>query len=236
MTVQLPTPPISELARAKGDTVPELQKWFADFYNRGGAPFNYRSGTKAIRAAYRGIDKLHLLTAGCEAEKTNIGRVSNREIVELAAPLAFGRSTQVFDIPPRRFPFGRERYAAYRIPFLFVENTVVKVFYLQPRKGACPTIDEIGMIATIIKTYLLDTEFYGLETDIEFVDLSAPFGCKDRSITSFSLSDLPIWSEKRLGDRLTLLSEAIDSLQESDDVAPRTRRAPAIDPSMPLFD
>lgn len=164
MNASVSTPPVPDLARAKGNSVDELVDWFIEFLNRRGAPFNYRTANRAVRAGYRGVHKLHLLTAAAHAEKTAVGRSANAEVIEHAAPLAFGRATQVFDLSPRRFTFGQNRSAGYRIPFLFVEDGVVKVYFLQSRKSAGLDFDEFSMLATIVKRYLLDTEFYGLRS------------------------------------------------------------------------
>lgn len=232
----VPTPPVPELARVKGDTVAEAVGWLIEFFNTDGAPFNYRRGTRLIRGAYKGLHAVHLLTAGCEGERTAIGKISNRDVVELAAPVAFDRQTQVFDLSPRRFHFGQERSAAYRIPFLFVENRIIHVYYLQPRKGAGLEFDEFGMVATIIKKFLLDTEFFGQRCDVEFVDVSAPDGSKERLVRKFNLRDLTLWSDRRLSDRLTLLSEALDQAVASGQIQPRRRTFSRPEPEMPLFD
>lgn len=232
----IPTPPVPELARAKGESVMQIVDWFVEYYNRGSVFFNYRSSTRAIRSAYQGLHDLNVLRSAVFAEKTRVGRVSNDEVITLAAPYSFGRATQVFDISPRRFSFGHERNAAYRIPFLFVEGGIIKVYFLQPRKGAGLTLDEFGMIGSIIKRYLLDQEFYGEKCDIEVIDVGAPMGCSAREARRYSLCELPLWSESRLADRLTLISEALDIIQKDGLVVPRsTHRKPA-DPSMPLFD
>jgi hypothetical protein len=232
----LPTPPLPELARAEGSTVSEMGEWFVHYYNTRPVPWNYRPGTRAIRASYRGFHKLPALLAGCTSQENAVGRSANIEIVRLAAPLAFERVIQVFDLSPRRFSFGRDRRTAYRIPFLFVEDGVVKVYFLQPRKGAGLSLEEFGMVATVVKKDLLDTEFFGLKTDVEFVDLSAPEQGGTREVREFNLATLNLWSEKRLADRLSLISEALDWTANSGRVEKRRRPDHRPEPEMPLFD
>ena len=69
MTTKLPIPPIPDLARARGETRDELITWFKAFYESGGAPFNYMSGTRSIKHAYKGLHVLKQLIAGCDIEK-----------------------------------------------------------------------------------------------------------------------------------------------------------------------
>lgn len=236
MKYELPTPPVPDLARARGQTVAELADWFVEFFNMRVAPFNYRSGTRGVRTAYKGVHKLHLLTAACATERTVIGRSCNTDVVNCAAPFAFGRDTQVFDLPPRRFEFGRNRNAAYRIPFLFVESSIIHVYYIQPRKSAGLNFDELCMVATIVKRYLIDTEFYGQKCDVEFVDVGVPYGEIVRRPRKYSLDSLELWSERRLTERLTMIAEALDWVGKSDRVVVRHRLRPRPEPEMPLFD
>ena len=232
---KLPIPAIPDLARARGSTRDELISWFLTYYDEGGGPWNYLSGTRSIKSSYRGLHKLDQLVSGCGAEKNKIGRANNEEIVRLAAPVAFERATQVFDLPRRQFPFGRDLYAGYRIPFFFVENKVIKLYFLQPRKGSNLTFDEIGMVATIHKRYLLDTEFFGQKTELEYVDLSADPITKRRQLHRYSLESLELWPNKQLTDRLTVIAEALDYVRSSGIVKPRSRQAPH-STDMPLFD
>ncbi len=233
--INIPIPPVPDLARAQGQTVEEVVEWFRnDYYTGPSVNGNYLTGTRCAKASYRGLHNLPQLLAACDKEKQKQGKRSNSEVVELAAPVAFGRSTQVFDLPRRQFAFGRDLYANYRIPFFFVENGIVKLYYLQPRKGSNLTFDELSMVATIYKRYLLDTEFFGQTSDVEFVDVSANGG-KHRSLHIFSLKDLELWPEKKLSDRLTLISAALDFIRENNLVEPRRRivRQPPSD--LPLF-
>jgi len=210
--------------------------WFVEFFNKKPVPWNYRQGSRIARAAYKGLHNLPVLLAGVSHIKNKIGQGANAEMLRLAAPLAFERHTQVFDLSPRRFQFGPDRNAAYRIPFLFVEKGVIRVYFLQPRKGAGLDLDDFGMVGTVVKKYLLDVEFYGLKSDVEFVDVSAPEDGNVRLLRRYSLGDLKLWSDKRLADRLTLITQALDWAADSDLVEKRRRIIRRPEPEMPLFD
>jgi hypothetical protein len=237
MTVRrLPPPPVPDLARVKGETVDDAILWLTEYYEENGCPWNYRTGTKSIKAAYKGLHRLDLLLASTAREKTKQGRLSNSEIITAGAPLAFERATQVFDLPARKFAFGRNRASAYRVPFFFVEDRVVRLYFLQPRKEHGPNFDQLGMIAKIHQKYLLDIEFFGQVSDVEYVDLGVLEKNGPRVVRSYSLEALDIWSDQRLADRLSLISEALDKIEERGEVRSRRRIARQPEPEMPLFD
>lgn len=83
---QLPTPSVPDLACVEGETRAEVIEWLTAYYVGDGCPWNYRVGTKAIKTAYRGFDRLDLLLASCQQIKNKQGRISNDEIIQLGAP------------------------------------------------------------------------------------------------------------------------------------------------------
>ena len=92
------------------------------------------------------------------------------------------------------------------------------------------------MVATIHKKYLLDTEFFGQSTDVEYVDVSADPNTKERELRRYFLESLKLWSDTRLADRLTLIADALDYVRSSGIVRARKRIVHRPEGDMPLFD
>ena len=234
--IRLPTPPVPELARADTSSVKAAVRWFTDYYNRGGAPFNYRCSAKAVRAAYKGMHNLRLLRDSAQLERTEIGKQANDEVIQFAAPQAFGRTTQVIDLSPRRFGFGVDKQAAYKIPFFFIEDAVINAYFLQPRKQAGLNATQMGFVASIVQKFLLEQEFYGERYNIEFVDVGICPGTSERRVVKYKLEDLTLWSKREIEDKLSIVAEALDLVALSDSVKRKPRANPKSDSEMPLFD
>ncbi|MDO9440920.1 MAG: hypothetical protein Q7T73_08520 [Beijerinckiaceae bacterium] len=232
---KLPTPNLPDLARLWGESRDELITSLIAYYSQDPVPWNYTNGVLGVKYAYKGLSSLEMLLAVCEKEKIQQARKSNSEIISLAAPLAFGRKIQVFDLPHKKFAFGKDYLSTYRVPFFFVENGIIKLYFFQTRKTSQLNDGQHAMIATILKKNLLDQEFFGMETDIEYVDVGAMAGQQSRKLTVRSLADFTLWSDDRLEHRLAMIAGALDFIQDHELVRPRRRSTRLASTEMPLF-
>jgi hypothetical protein len=91
------------------------------------------------------------------------------------------------------------------------------------------------MTATIHKRFLLDVEFYGERVDVEYIETGPEIENGPRLPRRYSLADLPLWSDERLRDRLTMISAALEKAETSGLARPRPRIVRP-EPEMPLFD
>ncbi|GLS29486.1 hypothetical protein SAMN04488498_11280 [Mesorhizobium albiziae] len=199
-----------------------------------GGNFNYLDGTKRVRSAHKGLHDLKALMSASPSRAKMVGHAHNMDVVRLAAPNAFGRKTSVFNLPPRKLPYGGDRLASYRLPFFFVEEGSVKGYFLQPRKNTHFTTEQYGLMATVVKRNLLDTEFYGERVEFEVVDVSRKVNDNERSLSVYTLSELQLWSEADVAQHFRVVAAALNII-EDEQLVKKVRR-PLRDKELPLFD
>lgn len=195
--------------------------------------WNYIDGHSRIMSAYKGLHSIDVLTHYPASKSGKDGAKYNAELVTVAAPVAFSRTTSVVKVERQTFAYGRNREAAFRIPFVFIENGVIKAYALQAKKHDSMSLDQVAGYCSLIKRYFLDQQYYGMPTDIEFVDASCKPGEKTRSVKKYNLADLELWSDERLLKHLDVVIEALDFI-ENQALVPKSRR-PLKEQSMPLF-
>lgn len=228
------SPSLPEIVRVDTSTLDAAIAHLVSFLDPSGGGFNYLDATKAIQTAYRGLHNLSSLTVSTPAHSNRFGRSFNIDVIKLAAPLAFGRTTRVFQLPARKLPYGSDRLASYRIPFFFAEDAVLKAYFLQPRKNTHFSLSQYGLLASVIERNLLQNEFYGERYDLEVVDVSNPQDEDKRSIARHSLGDLSRWSDRDIDEHFRLVDEAL-TVVERERLVTKVRR-PLKDPALPLFD
>ena len=227
-------PNLPEIFRTDTNSVESAVAHLMSALTPSGVTWNYLDSVKRVKSAYQGLHNLDVLTNYTASHQKRPGYKSNRIVTELACPIAFGRNTQVNNLSPRKLPYQGERFASYRIPFFFVENGIVKVYFLQTRKNGSFQYDQICGMATAVKLHLLDTEFYGENVDIEVVDLGVPIDSSERAVRVFTMDDLELWSESKLNDHFHVIVEALEFI-EAENLVPQRRR-PLKDKEFPLFD
>jgi hypothetical protein len=198
-----------------------------------GGVFNYIDATKRIKSAYKGLHRLDSLIAVPPSRMEEVGQCHNIEVVKLAAPLAFGRTTNVFDLGGRFFAYGEARQASYRAPFLYTESGTVKLCYLQPRKSGGLSFDQASLYISIVKKFLLDSEFYGEKVDVEVVDVAQRIEGRGRVLRTFDLSSVEIWSDDKIAQHLKVVRLALDFIETQGLV--KKKRRPLKDRDLPMF-
>lgn len=228
------SPTLIEIVRANTDTVESAVAHMLIALKPSGVTWNYLDGTKRITGAYKGMHNIDAITKTTETALKRPGHSYNIEIAKLIAPLAFGRDTKVFNLSARKFYYTDKRSAAYRIPFFFTEGGVVKAFSVQLRKNGRLSKDQVSGYASIVKYFLLDTEFFDMETDIEFVDCGVQVLGGARVVTKYSIDDLKLWDKERIDDHMNIIAEALRFIEDNKMI--KTYRRPFKDPELPLFD
>lgn len=228
------SPSLPEIVRVDTASLDSAIAHLISFLEPSGGGFNYLDATMRIRKAYGGLSDIQILTSASESLQRKFGHSFNMDVVKLAAPHAFGRKISVFDIHARKLRYGGDRQASYRVPFFFVEDKIVKAYFLQPRKNTHFSKEQYGMLYSVIRNNLMSTEFYNLSLDIEIVDVAMLLGKDKRSIRTFSSSDLNIWDQGAIDYHFSVITDALSTIERENLV--RKVRRPLRDRSLPLFD
>lgn len=227
-------PSVPEIVRIDTSSIDSAVAHLISVLEPSGGSFNYLEATKRVRAAYKGLHDLPMLLSASPTTKSRVGFNQNMDVVRLAAPRSFSRRTSVFDLSPRKLPYGGDRFASYRVPFFFVEDGVVKGLFLQPRMNTRYSDKQYGLLATLLKKHLFDTEFYGETTELEIVDVCKPLGEKKRVVRVLKLADLELWPDAEVAKHFGVVADALRII-EQEKLVTKVRR-PLKDRELPLFD
>lgn len=227
------SPSVPEISRVSSESLDEAIAQLVGILTPTGGGFNYLDATKCAKAAYKGLHNLPSLTKSRRLNDGSVGAKSNLEVAQLACPVAFGRKTQLIELSPRSFQYGAGRSASYRVPFLFLEHGVIKLYFLQPRKNTVFAGRSVSMFASIVKKYLLDTEFYDEKVDIEFVEVAERVQKNGRQLKVYNVADVEILDDAAIERHLSIVREALTVI-ENEKLVTKKRR-PLKDKDLPLF-
>lgn len=89
------------------------------------------------------------------------------------------------------------------------------------------------MFASIVKKYLLDTEFYDEKVDIEFVEVAERVQKNGRQLKVYNVADVEILDDAAIERHLSIVREALTVI-ENEKLVTKKRR-PLKDKDLPLF-
>lgn len=195
--------------------------------------WGYGPARAMSKPVFSGEITMEAAVAGCRRKGNPLGYELNAEVAGLVWEAAQGRSFQCFDLSKRPFSIRRDLRFWVDPLFFFVERGKVKIFWLQPRRGFCPTLEGFGALAVIIRMTFAD-EFD--EFDLELLDLSKPSGSKERLPRTFGFSTLPRLSEDDVRGALARFAQAYDRVSDMGVQRPERRPRPSdTRPSSDLF-
>ena len=159
-----------------------------DHVKRKAGGFNYNRSATFTRKAYQGYRNFESLYRQCEGADPSVARINNTKVLKETAPLSTGRKIQTFDFPRRKFKLAPNIEAALGPQFFFTENGIVKLLYIHARNGFRASLKDFAGLAWALKSDVLDEDFFGQPSDIEFIDIDKR--TDSPSVNIYSLKDL----------------------------------------------
>lgn len=183
--------------------------------------------------AFSGELTLEAALLGCQKRGNPLGRASNQEAAKFIWLAGKGRSVKCFPLAQRQFAIRRDLSFLVDPLFFFVENKIIKIFWLQPRRRFNPTIEGLGTLAVILRmTYSDDFD----EFDVELLDLSMPEGERGRVSRTFDFGSLSLLSEHEVRAALGRFAQAYDYVSAMGVARPERRPRPQKDSQPGLFE
>jgi len=208
----LKLPALQDMARIIRPTVHETSKELVVYYE-GRPPFSYDFVRRMAKSLFSGEVSLGQVQKSCELRVHPAGRKQNSEVSELVWQAAQGRSFMCHDLSPRKFYIQKEQAIFVRPLFYFVENGVVKILWLQPRRRYGLSVNQLGILGSVIRhTFLVDD---WAEATVQILDCSCPEGGSARALQMYEIEDLPILPDDKLLAAFEILLTAYNELVQS---------------------
>lgn len=135
-------------------------------YSTAPGGWNHQRCLRSIMLAFNGAVDRAALVSGCKG----VGKpsqVDNAKIVEAVLPHVIGRRTQCFPYKRKHYALTPSLHCSMGPSFFIVEDGVIKLVYVHARNDNRATLRDIAGLATLLKSELLDQDFYGEPSDVE---------------------------------------------------------------------
>lgn len=210
MNANPPLPPLHDLVRAYAPTHEGRVARLLDYYERRPGTFTYSPSRQIASPAFSHSVAQSQIKAAVTSQGSPSGRAQNLEVADHIWAAGGGRRVSCYPLRHGRFPVRRDLSIRVAADFLFVENRLPYVFWLQPRRSFALSEVGLGVIASIFRmTFLLDDLAHA---GVELLDLSAPQSRSARLHVRYTLADLPTLSDVEVTAVLQGLVEAYDAI------------------------
>jgi hypothetical protein len=230
----LPIPPLQDVVRLTGHNVGSTIDNLRQYYGRTGSNWSYGPSKKLARVVFSSSIPREAAVRACGSTGNKLGRPYNEEVGGLIWDAAQGRGDLMcHPLSPQQLNLRPDFSITVDPLFFFRENGRSTLFYLQPRRGHVPGCDGLRMIAsTIMSRFAVDQL---RDADLLLLDLSAPEGCKERSIKPYTLADLPLLSTEEMEASFQRFVDAHDFLVAEGVTRKERRKQPPRDRGDDLF-
>lgn len=216
---RLTVPPAHDLVRFPASTVDDMARAYRRWLLGGPSAFSNDPARNAARFAITRELPLDVLGRNVRHASRPLGKDANAEIVEALWHYHLGRTIVVRDAPNWTFDFGPSFGVRIAADVLAIENDKASLVWLQTRRGAAPSVRQLGMLQRLflLKTKDSDYESVGLT----ILDLRETIEGGGRLVRSYVIGDLPIPGEDEAAAMLQTFADA-HALLVAEDFA-RTR-------------
>lgn len=164
-------PMLIDVFRLTGDDHQENIQSQILYFARSPGGFNYNRAATFQMKAYQGYSDADSLHKQCIGHGNRRDLVENAKVLRLILPWARNREVRVVRLPRHFLTLTKDVSCPLGPSFGFLEDGVMKVFYLHCRNTSRASVVDLSYWAAAIKFELLENEFYELPADIEILNV-----------------------------------------------------------------
>lgn len=190
---RFPVPPAHDLVRFPANTAENMAKSYRRWLLGGPAAFSNDPARTASRFALTRDLPLEVLLRDVRRASRPLGRDANAEIVEAVWHHHVNRTIGAHDAPNWLFDFLAGFGVRIAADLLAVEDGRASLFWLQTRRGAAPSLAQLGMLQRLFLLKARDSDFE--DVGLTILDLGQPIEGGGRVVKPYAIGDLPMPGE-----------------------------------------
>lgn len=199
-------PSIQHVARAIRPSIAEIKRELHGI-DRADPFMSYVLSRKLAHGLYSGDLSLSAALNACGRQKSRQGKISNAEVAKALWADAQHREVYCHPLRSRKYAIRHDLMITVNPGFYFVEDGLVKIFWLQPWKTFELNEEQLGVLATVIRDTFAVDDFEGAH--LHMLDVSAQ-GAGARSVKIYDFPDLPTLSSMQMKRTFDRFASAYD--------------------------